>query len=409
MKQQLADFIKEGTQLVETAHDEGRLIYSSYLFDLKNIEDKALKANVQKHWGAIIKEYKNNNYFDDLSYGYTDSSYFEHSVDIHFFEQFYKEFKDINGMRKMTYILKDGKKASEAILDILHHSKAIIDCQTTIGIVMYYALYRLMSETFADGEEKFNLLFSERESKLIFSKFNLISGTRDYCAHMNSVLAPLNPISYFLERCVFSGDLNQIETGMYVYFYNTQYYTEKYPDGDDQGAAAICMQTEPEIACYSFAMGKQPQTQDEIRQRYLTSYNKPTKKISEGTYPEKVTLEDIPGFEKEDIFFKFDIEKLEILFENIKSNKFPEYQEYLHNFFNVEKSMIEHLRLKFLEKEGRLNEILKPEDRKKIRLAVELRGFFAKTWKDCKKKTLDNEQRTDLKEIMQLGNSNCNN
>lgn len=418
IKQKLAEFIKEGVELIETAHDEGRLIYPSYLFNLENIENKTLKENVRKHWQDIIKEYKEKACLADLQFGYTDSTYFEHSKEVFLFEEFYTDFKEVSGTRKCTYILKDEKKPSDALFDILFHSKMIIDCQASIGIAMYYAFYRLMKEIVVpDGKEKFDSLFSEQVSKMIISRFNLIVGTRNYCVSGANSLAPLNPMSYFLEEFSFQSK-TQLEVGTYVCFRNTGHYPQKHPFGNGQSAAAFCVEVKPELTFYSLGMGKTAKTENEIRQIFLDAYNEPVPAwyndvfknsiyenyLNQPYSSKKLTMQDIPGLKKEDVFFKFDIEKLKTLLQFIAENKFPKYLDYLKKYLSCERQIVAFHRLKISYQAQQLELILKQKNSKvsqqKINEIPSLKtpsGFWGKIYKACPVGKIDTEESKSLR------------
>lgn len=167
---------------------------------------KALESAEGDKWQSRLKTFKDYG----MSYhGYASPNHFKMVPDS----------DSPSGKKIMTFVLKPGVQASEA-LEKLENGLSILGCGETCQVAQYKAILDVL------GAEKFDALFAAEGSTPL-----IISGTH-----------PKNPISK-LRNYIYKKEasLGDVRRGELVYFHNASSYQDKHQIGVSQGYNSICI------------------------------------------------------------------------------------------------------------------------------------------------------------------------
>ncbi|HLB53136.1 MAG TPA: hypothetical protein VJK48_05460 [Chlamydiales bacterium] len=186
------------------------------------------------------------------------------------------EFFEKSKYRSLTFGLKEGKKASEALLAFLT-GPTIADCLNSTYACFYQCLLDVL------GEEKFNILFSfsSHPFSLEISQDHFFEG---------------KPI---IHNLVIQREKtnNPIRVGDRCFFRGVAGFGEKHPAGCEAGWSVICTginsEGEPLFAGHGI---KTPSTKSEIEQLLLDAYRKPCSERDIRHFEEKEGLKYIQRF-----------------------------------------------------------------------------------------------------------------
>lgn len=181
-------------------------------------------------------------------------------------ESFCSGFADERFFEKtgfFTFKLKDGEKASEALLSFLN-GPTVADCGNATMACYYKCILDII------GEEKFDQLFSSEALALTISQ--------------NGITDMESPISY-LDLAGYTEAAKQMSQGVFgkrplkigeeCHFEGVIWYANKHPEGFASGENVIYIGDDKEENQLFLAHGfEKPLTENEINQRFIELYNR---------------------------------------------------------------------------------------------------------------------------------------
>jgi len=193
------------------------------------------------------------------------SKYLMNEFDIEMNPSFFTGFASEEFFEKtgrFTFQLKEGKKASEAILSFLN-GPTVADCGNATMVCYYKCILDIV------GEEKFNHLFGSS------SAFELIIG-------QNGITDEKSPISDLAEFTEASKQMKKgvlgkrpLHVGEECYFDGVIWYANKHPEGFGGGWNVIYIGDNIERDQLFMAHGfEKPLTEKEINQKFIELYNR---------------------------------------------------------------------------------------------------------------------------------------
>ncbi|WP_454782318.1 hypothetical protein [Legionella sp. WA2022007384] len=353
---ELVPYLTEAMLLLEEAYEQGRVVYFNDL-----VADNPRSA-VQKVWGNIIKEGKENLSLAKVEYGFTDSKYFEEIHDLKLMGDSYPEYGRFIGRPKVSYQLKAGMKPSEALQDLFINSKMIFDCQVAITTSYYYAVLQFLKLHLGEelGTQRFDKLFGEGGRCMVLSKFSAHLGGTPGASVGGNLLAPFNPLIFFINSETSSSQNGN--SGHSYYFMGHPSYLTKHFNGSDQGYNVIAVEEKPKRKSLGFGVGKIPLTDQELCEHIATSHNKPRQKWVNEPWAKKLPY-DRSGLEKkyvnkikaEDVTlpdapnWTVNVENLNYMVEHAEDKlDFQLFLDEYDRYIAAEKKAVAHARLKYL-------------------------------------------------------------
>lgn len=154
----------------------------------------------------------------------------------------------LNGIRILSYRLKEGMKPSEALRSI-RESLCYIDCQMAIEMAYYEVLLDLL------GEDKFNDYFRfDGEHPLALDPDIFSTPLQDFIISTPCPLA-------------------EMRRGDQRYFANDPLYCSRHLHGEAQGYHTLCIQTNPELKFTAFGLSPDGLTEDELFDVCVEDFN----------------------------------------------------------------------------------------------------------------------------------------
>jgi hypothetical protein len=154
----------------------------------------------------------------------------------------------LNGIRILSYRLKEGIKPSDALRST-RESLCYIDCQMAIELAYYEVLLDLL------GENKFDDYFR-------------FDGKHPLALDPDIFSTPLQDFIVFTP-C----PLTEMRQGDQRYFANDPLYCSRHLHGEAQGYHTLCIQTSPELRVIAFGLTPEGLSEDELFDVCVEDFN----------------------------------------------------------------------------------------------------------------------------------------
>lgn len=179
-----------------------------------------------------------------------DKSFFYGNANDEFFEK----------TGHFTFCLKEGKKASEALLSFLQ-GPTVADCGNAIMACYYKCILDIL------GKDKFNIIFSSKEFQLKIS--------REGITDLYSPFFFLAHTTQAAKKMV-KGDLGRrpLDIGDFCHIAGVEWYSEKHPKGFGGGWNVVYVEDNKDGNQLFTGHGIEKATESEIIQLMIECYNK---------------------------------------------------------------------------------------------------------------------------------------